>query len=67
VGRALAGYPQCDPQGTLGARQLLHSGFLVMSTGGTGAALAMLGDAIADPQAPPQTVDYHPAPDVKGP
>jgi hypothetical protein len=29
-----------------------------MSTGDTDAALAMLGDAIADPQAPPRTVDY---------
>ena len=56
--RALAIYAQCDPQGRLGARQLLHSGYLVVRTGDADAALAMLGGAISDPHAPPQTVDY---------
>jgi hypothetical protein len=58
MSRALAVYAQCDPRGTLGARQLLHSGYLVMSTGDTDASLAMLRDAIADPDAPSPTVDY---------
>ncbi|MGX7677541.1 ATP-binding protein [Jatrophihabitans sp. DSM 45814] len=58
MNQALAVYAQCDPRGTLGARQLLHSGYLIVSTGDSDAALAMLDEAIADPAAPPQTVDY---------
>jgi predicted ATPase/DNA-binding SARP family transcriptional activator len=58
MSRALAIYAECDPAGRLGARQLAHSGYLVVSTGDADAALAMLRDAIADPLAPPETVDY---------
>jgi hypothetical protein len=58
MGLALAVYFECDPTGRLGARQLLHSGYLIVTTGDWAAALAMLGDAIADPSAPPLTVDY---------
>jgi len=56
--RALAVYATCDPSGRLGARQLLHSGYLMVTTGDWETALALLRDAIADPHSPAQTVDY---------
>jgi predicted ATPase/DNA-binding SARP family transcriptional activator len=58
MGRALAVYDQCDPSGRLGARQLLHSGYIMLSTGDVEGCIAMLAAAVADLQAPPLTADY---------
>ena len=56
--QALAVYAECDPLGRLGTRQLVHSGYIMVSTGDADAAVGMLRDAIADPLSPPETVDY---------
>ncbi|HEX4018664.1 MAG TPA: BTAD domain-containing putative transcriptional regulator [Frankiaceae bacterium] len=58
MNRSLAVYGDCDPTGRLGARQLVHSGYLMVSAGDADGALALLREAIADPAAPPETVDY---------